>query len=429
MNSDSGNETPVNNQQSSDHGPPVTKRSRIHISTFSSFNSPNFVFLWLGTTLMIASHQMMFVAQGYMVYKLTESATILGIVGGSSALPMLILAPIAGTVADKFKRKNIVLICQSGSVLLATTMTILILTDLIKWQYFLITGISQGAVWAFNAPARQAWLPQIVPKDKLHNAISLISAGMSSAFIIAPAIAGFIYEFNGPGAVYMLVTFSASIAVLTTVFIRRTKIEATTTKTRIIHEMIDGWKYMLGERNVRLLFILGALFTLLWSPIQPLLPVVVELVYEKDAKSLGLLSSMIGLGALLGNFIVASLPRKKRGLILISLAFISGSALLGISLLPFFVVGLILLLIQGFGSGTQYPILQILVMEKVDEHYRGRAMGFIMMIWGIMPLAVFPAGIAVDIWGPTIVIGTLGLGLLLSGSIIMITQKWLRDMD
>jgi MFS family permease len=152
-------------------------------------------------------------------------------------------------------------------------------------------------------------------------------------------------------------------------------------------------------------------------------------VYEKDAKSLGLLSSMIGLGALLGNFIVASLPRKKRGLLLISLAFISGSALLGISLLPFFVVGLILLLIQGFGSGTQYPILQILVMEKVDEHYRGRAMGFIMMIWGIMPLAVFPAGIAVDIWGPTIVIGTLGLGLLLSGSIIMITQKWLRDMD
>ena len=147
---------------------------------------------------------------------------------------------------------------------------------------------------------------------------------------------------------------------------------------------------MLSERNVRLLFILGALFTLLWSPIQPLLPVVVELVYEKDAKSLGLLSSMIGLGALLGNFIVASLPRKKRGLILISLAFISGSALLGISLLPFFVVGLILLLIQGFGSGTQYPILQILVMEKVDEHYRGRAMGFIMMIWGMMPLAGAP---------------------------------------
>ena len=86
-------------------------------------------------------------------------------------------------------------------------------------------------------------------------------------------------------------------------------------------------------------------------------------------------------------------------------------------------------MIQGFGSGTQYPILQILVMEKVEEHYRGRAMGFIMMIWGLMPLAVFPTGIAVDIWGPTKVIAVLGLGLLLSGSIIMLTQKWIRDMD
>ena len=427
MNSTSGNEPvsedPQNNANS------ISKRKRIKFSTFSSFNSSNFTFLWLGTTLMIASHQMMFVAQGYMVYKITGSATILGIVGAGSAFPMLILAPFSGTVADKFKRKNIILICQSVSVFLAAIMTVLIATDLIRWQYFLVIGVSQGAVWAFNAPARQAWLPQIVSKDKLHNAISLISAGMSSAFIIAPAIAGFIYSFKGPSTVYMLVTVSASIAVLTTVFIRKTRVDPSTTKTRLLNDMVIGWKYMLADRDIRSLFILGAVFTLLWSPIQPLLPVVVELVYEKDATSLGLLSSMIGIGALAGNFIVASLPRKKRGLLLVSLAFVSGSALLGISLLPFFVVGLILLLIQGFGSGTQYPILQILVMEKVDEHYRGRAMGFIMMIWGLMPLAVFPTGIAVDLWGPTIVIGALGIGLLLSGSIIMLTQKWIRDMD
>ena len=138
---------------------------------------------------------------------------------------------------------------------------------------------------------------------------------------------------------------------------------------------------------------------------------------------------MLGIGALLGNFIVASMPRKNRGIILISLAFVSGSALLGMSLLPFFVFGLVFLLIQGFGSGSQYPILQILVMEKVDEHYRGRAMGFIMMIWGLMPLAVFPTGVAVDVWGPIRVIAVLGIGLLLSGSIIMLTQKRLRDMD
>ena len=143
MNSASGNEPSVNNEQNDNHFHPASKRKRVNISTFTSFNSPHFIALWLGTTLMIASHQMMFVAQGYMVYKITDSATILGIVGGSSALPMLILAPIAGAVADKFKRKNIVLICQSASVLLAAIVTILIVTDLIKWQYFLITGICQ----------------------------------------------------------------------------------------------------------------------------------------------------------------------------------------------------------------------------------------------------------------------------------------------
>ena len=427
MNSNSGKEPVIEDPQHNANSTP--KRSRIKISTFSSFNSSNFTFLWLGTTLMIASHQMMFVAQGYMVYKITESATILGVVGAGTALPMLILAPFAGTVADKFKRKNIVLICQSGSVLLAATMTILIVTDLIIWQYFLVTGVLQGAVWAFNAPARQAWLPLIVSRDKLHNAISLISAGMSSAGIVAPAIAGILYSFKGPGSVYIVVTVSASIAVLTTVFIRTTRVEPSNTKTPIIHEMVDGWKYMLANRDVRLIFIIGALFTLLWSPIQSLLPVLVVDVYQKDSTSLGMLSSMLGIGALIGNFIIASLPRKKRGLLLVSLAFVSGSALLGISLLPFFIVGLVLLLIQGFGSGSQYPILQILVMEKVDEHYRGRAMGFIMMIWGLMPLAVFPTGVAVDIWGPPRVIAVLGIGLLVSGSIIMLTQKRLRDMD
>ena len=427
MNSNSGKEPVIEDPQHNANSPP--KRSRIKISTFSSFNSSSFTFLWLGTTLMIASHQMMFVAQGYMVYKITESATILGVVGAGTALPMLILAPFAGTVADKFKRKNIVLICQSGSVLLAATMTILIVTDLIIWQYFLVTGVLQGAVWAFNAPARQAWLPLIVSRDKLHNAISLISAGMSSAGIVAPAIAGILYSFKGPGSVYIVVTVSASIAVLTTVFIRTTRVEPSNTKTPIIHEMVDGWKYMLANRDVRLIFIIGALFTLLWSPIQSLLPVLVVDVYQKDSTSLGMLSSMLGIGALIGNFIIASLPRKKRGLLLVSLAFVSGSALLGISLLPFFIVGLVLLLIQGFGSGSQYPILQILVMEKVDEHYRGRAMGFIMMIWGLMPLAVFPTGVAVDIWGPPRVIAVLGIGLLVSGSIIMLTQKRLRDMD
>ena len=118
MNPASGDETPLNDPQDGKHVHPLSNRRRIHIATFTSFSSPNFVFLWLGTTLMIASHQMMFVAQGYMVYKITESATILGIVGAGGAFPMLILAPIAGTVADKFKRKNIVLICQSASVLL-----------------------------------------------------------------------------------------------------------------------------------------------------------------------------------------------------------------------------------------------------------------------------------------------------------------------
>jgi len=429
MNSTSGDEPVEPNQQFHPNINQPSKQSRIHITTFSSFSSPNFVLLWLGTSLMIASHQMMFIAQGYMVYQITESATILGVVGAGAAFPMLILAPIAGTVADKFKSKNIVLLCQTGSVILAATMTILIIKEVIRWEYFLVTGVLQGAVWAFNAPARQAWLPLIVEKNKLHNAISLISAGMSSAGILAGAIAGIIYSYKGPETVYMVVTCLAAISIITTIFIRNTKIEPLSLKVTLIREMIVGWKYMLDNQDVRLLFIFGALFTLLWSPIQSLLPVLVVDVYQKESTSLGLLSSMLGIGALLGNFIVASMPRKNRGIILISLAFVSGSALLGMSLLPFFVFGLVFLLIQGFGSGSQYPILQILVMEKVDEHYRGRAMGFIMMIWGLMPLAVFPTGVAVDVWGPIRVIAVLGIGLLLSGSIIMLTQKRLRDMD
>ena len=401
----------------------------ISIPTFKAFNNFNYCLIWVSTTLMICSHQMVALAQSYWIYDNTGSATILGVVGIAAAIPLLFIAPIGGAVADRFNQKKLMIMCQTLQMSFAWAVVILLVMDLMVWQHLLVIGLGYGIIWATNGPARQALLPKILDKSVLPNGIALITAGMSIAGLIAPAIAGVLYAKYSPEFVFFVSSMLSVISLVIALFIRMPKSKAEVKGTKITSDAIDGLKYLWSDFPTRTVLIIGMVFFFMESPVHSLLSVLVVDVYKLESEGLGLLAAMLGVGGLVGNIFIATMPPKKRGLIFIFLAFLSGCALMGVSLIPVYMAGVIILTFQGFAGGGQYPMMQILMLKNMDPKYYGRIMSIIMMFFGFMPLAVLPAGIASDILGIRTIIIILGVGLLVSSSLTLFTQKWLRDMD
>lgn len=401
----------------------------ISIPTFKAFNNFNYCLIWVSTTLMICSHQMVALAQSYWIYDNTGSATILGVVGIAAAIPLLFIAPIGGAVADRFNQKKLMIMCQTLQMSFAWAVVILLVMDLMVWQHLLVIGLGYGIIWATNGPARQALLPKILDKSVLPNGIALITAGMSIAGLIAPAIAGVLYAKFSPEFVFFVSSMLSAISLVIALFIRMPKSKAEVKVTKITSDAIDGLKYLWSDTPTRMILIIGMVFFFMESPVHSLLSVLVVDVYKLESEGLGLLAAMLGVGGLVGNVFIATMPPKKRGLIFIFLAFLSGCALMGVSLIPVYMAGVIILTFQGFAGGGQYPMMQILMLKNMDPKYYGRIMSIIMMFFGFMPLAVLPAGIASDILGIRTIIIILGVGLLVTSSLTLFTQKWLRDMD
>ena len=406
-----------------------------------AFKNTDYSLIWVSTTFMICSHNMVALAQGYLVYEMTGSATIVGLVGLSAAIPLLLIAPIGGAVADRFNQKKLMVMCQLLQMGFAFAVFILLFTEALIWQHLLIIGLGYGIIWATNGPARQALLPKLLDGDALPNGIALITAGMSIAGLIAPAFAGVLYARFSPEFVFVVSAILSVFSLIVILFMRMPKQELKSTQTditpqkpksiqaNITQDALAGLKYLWNDFPTRTILIVGVFFFMLESPMHFLLSVLVVDVYNLETEGLGLLATMIGIGALAGNIFAASLPVKNRGKLFILMAFLSGWALLGISLIPIYVAGLFILMIQGFAGGGQYPMMQILMLKNMDPKYYGRIMSIIMMSFGLMPLAVFPAGIAIDIWGIRMVLGALGFGLLATSTLTFSTQKWLRDMD
>ena len=260
-----------------------------------------------------------------MFYDNTGSATILGVVGIAAAIPLLLIAPIGGAVADRFNQKKLMIMCQTLQMSFAWAVVILLVMDLMVWQHLLVIGLGYGIIWATNGPARQALLPKILDKSVLPNGIALITAGMSIAGLIAPAIAGVLYAKYSPEFVFFVSSMLSVISLVIALFIRMPKSKAEVKGTKITSDAIDGLKYLWSDFPTRTVLIIGMVFFFMESPVHSLLSVLVVDVYKLESEGLGLLAAMLGVGGLVGNVFIATMPPKKRGLIFICLLYTSPS--------------------------------------------------------------------------------------------------------
>ena len=382
-------------------------------NAFKSLSNRHFLFLWLGQLAIMAGMQMQMLARGYLVYDLTDSASILGIVNAGSAIPMLTLVLFGGVIADRVDRKRIIQAGQVGAMLIALGVGISITTNTVTWYHLLTASILQGVLFALMGPARQAIIPQMVGKDLLTNAMALNAAAMSMTTLIAPAIAGNAYALLGPDRVYYLITVLTIVSVVLTTFIPGGRAASGRGGGRMVEQIRAGFSYIWASPLVRTLLFMGLATTLLAIPFRFLLPVFVVDIYERGPEAMGLLTAVMGGGSLIGSLYIASLGRRNRGLILIGSSFASGIALALVSAVPYYVWAVGFMVILGLGDAGRRALNQSLIMEVSDDEYRGRVMSVFMMNFGLMPLAVLPVGFAVDAFGGQVSIGVLA-GLLIA---------------
>lgn len=373
--------------------------------------------------------QMQMIAQSYLVFDLTSSAALLGLVNSGFAIPMLFLALFGGALADRLDRKKIIQIGQIGLLLTALAVAITVTTGVITWYHLFAASMVMGVVFSFIGPARQAMIPDLVQSQNLTNAIALNSAGMSAMTLLAPAFAGVLYAAIGPAGVYFVLAGLGLVSVLITVLLPKTELKQAESKAKILAEIGAGISYIRRAPMVRILLAMGLATALLAMPFRFLMPVFVVEIYGKGPEAMGLLVSLMGLGALVGSLFMAQVGRWKRGLLLIATTLLTGVALLLVALLPFYLVALALMLGLGLGDAGRRTLNQALMMEVTEDQYRGRVMSVYMLNFALMPLGVLPAGIAAQYLGGQVAVGILAVLLLAITAAIFFTQKELRRFD
>ncbi len=420
---------PPANHRSQNITESVPDTNRSFKQTFSSLRSTNFIYLWLGMLAMMSGMHMQMVARGYLVYEITNSASILGLVSAASSVPILVLSLVGGEIADRMNRKKVMMLSQLLNSLTAILVSVAIFTNTVEWYHLLAASVFQGATWAFLMPARQALIPSLVGQSQLSNAIALNAAGMSATTLIAPIIAGILYSVFGSGFVYAVIGVLTIVASVLTSMVKVEEPETKAAKKAMTSNIGEGISYVMHNRLVLVLIVIGLATSLLAMPIRFLMPVLVVDIYRMGPESLGLLLSFMGIGSLAGTLYIAWVGKWHRGGTLILGTLASGIALILLAILPFYAAAVGIMLLLGLGDAARRALNTALIMEATDDEYRGRVMSIFMMNFGFMPLGILPIGIMADAVGGQASVGLLGILIVLFTVFIFATQKQLRGIQ
>jgi MFS family permease len=397
---------------------PTAERSRFR-DTVRSLRHRNFQLFFGGQLISLIGTWMQNVAQSWLVYRLTGSSLLLGTVSFAGQIPVFPMAPLAGMVADRWNRRTIVIITQTASMVLAFILAALTLSKRITvWEIVLLAALL-GVVNAFDIPARQSFLVEMVGREDLMNAIALNSSIFNSARIIGPGIAGILVASIGEGWCFFAnaVSYIAVIAGLFLMKIPPRQAERAI-KSALSH-IAEGFRFVRRTAPIRSLLLILGLVSLVGMPYTVLMPVFAKSVLHGDATTLGVLGSAAGIGALVGALVLASRTRVHGLGKWVWMACASfGGFLILFSFSRQYALSALLLVPVGFSLMTQMGATNTLVQSMVPDRLRGRTMAvYSMMFMGMSPLGAILAGAAADrISAPTTV--ALGGGIAIVAAIL-----------
>lgn len=388
----------------------------LRFNALAALRHPAYRRLMAGLAPGLLAMQMGSVALGYLAYTLSGAATALGLIGLGWGLPMLGLSLVGGVVADRFPRRTILLGTQVLMGAAALLGTVLLLTGLIQVWHIFIVALIQGTSFAFNMPARQAMIADLVGMEDLGNAIALNNSLLNFTRVVGPPIAGVLigYEAIGIRGVFI---YMAGAPILVLFMLARLPHSAPTRRGRRSGwgDLVDGLRFI--GRSPVLLSLLALAFApvLFGLPYQTLLPVFALQVLRVGPEGLGLLGMASGLGALVGSLGVTALADSpRRRLIQVALGLLFGLSLIGFANSPVLPLAATCLVLTGASSAGYMSINNTLVMQAAPNELHGRVMSVHMMTFSLMPLASLPVARLTDLIGAPATVTGMGFLLVLA---------------
>ena len=391
----------------------------------------DFRWVWIGSFVSFMAMNMQMITRSWLVLRVTDDSPLaLTLVTLTFALPMTVVAPLAGALADRFSRKKLIIFSQIGSGIFTLFLGTLDFIGIVNFWHIMIIVIFNGSLMAINMPSRQAIISDIVPDSKLMNAISLNFSSMNLTRVAGPALAGFLILVLDTSGVFFVIAVIYAFAAITIGMVHYAPDREIKTGKNVGGDVLDGLRYVFRTPSLRGLFIMSFIPVIFGFSFMALVPAWAREALAIESDGLGILLMLMGIGATIGTLLLASIGNiPRRGMVMLGASLAWGISLAIFAQLTSFAIAVPFLIFIGLTSSMYMSLNMTMVQTKADPEMRGRTMSIAMMTFGMMPLSAVPFGTLAE------KIGT-GDSLTISGILLAvftigfaITNKNFRKMD
>lgn len=392
---------------------------------------PNFRLYWTGALCSNIGTWMQTLAQSWLVYDLTGSALLLGVVNFVQGVPALFLSLVGGVLADRIERRTLMLATQATNMVLAFLLAGLTLTGLVRVEHIMAIAFLSGLVNAINTPVRQGIISDLVPKSDLQNAVAVNSAQFQTSQLVGPAIAGIIVATAGAGWAFLLNGMSFVAVIFSLLRLRLPPWKAPARKLSLWQSAVEGIRFVFRHEVLGTLVLIAAIPAIFGRPgSQSLMPVFAESVLHVGPEGLGALMSANGAGALFGALAAASLGGfRQRGLLQLLMGSAYGVLLFLFAFSRRLDVSMALLFAGSACSMIFSSLNQTFLQLLAPDEMRGRVLSVLTLTtFGLMPLGSMAAGAAAEQWGASAAVAAGGAVCALFALGVLLTRPRLRAL-
>jgi MFS family permease len=398
---------------------------------FRALSHRNYRLFFGGQSISLVGTWMQQIAINWLVYRLTNSALLLGVVGFTSRIATFLLASLAGVLADRWNRHRVLVITQTLSMIQAMVLAVLVLTGTIAVWHIIVLSLLLGLINALDIPTRQSFIVDMIEKrEDLGNAIALNSSMANGARLIGPSVAGILIATLGEGMCFLLNGLSFIAVVVALLAMKITPKNREIQNSHVLRGLKEGYSYAFGFAPIRSVLLLLALVSLMGMPFTVLMPIFAEKILQGGPKTLGFLLGATGVGAIAGSIYLAS--RKSvvgLGRIVVISSNLFGIGLVAFSLSRVFWLSLLIMLVIGFGMMVQMASSNTILQTLVEEEKRGRIMSFYTMAFmGMVPFGSLLAGSLANMIGAPNTVMMGGIACILGSVLFAKKLPTLREM-